>query len=145
MFKVMSKQPYLATRSTIGASGKIDRKKFEHFCKIEEWSANTNTGQIHLGPVASRLHSIDVMGCGLSNLISSYEAKDQASILDIFETITLNSSSFTYTTTIEDEDGVLQPVFCIGESQLDEDCEGSICGIFVFPYVIVDNLDFFTQ
>ncbi|MEP2979396.1 MAG: hypothetical protein ABJO86_07920 [Lentilitoribacter sp.] len=140
----MSRQARIAAQSPFGEA-KLSRKQLEHFCQIEEWSADTETGQIRLGPISSKLHGVDMMNCGLSNVIACYEKKDQASILQIFETVTSESTPFTYSTVLECELGIQQPVFCIGESDLDEDSGGTIGGIFIFPYVPLDKVNNFIQ
>ena len=144
MFKVMSRQARIAANAPLGKA-KLSREQLEHFCRIEEWSADTETGQIKLGPISSKLHGVDMMSCGLSNVIARYDKKDQKSILQIFETVTSQSRSFTYTTTLELEFGVQQQVFCIGESDLDDDNGGIVSGIFVFPYVPLDKVNNFIQ
>lgn len=144
VFKVMTRQARIAAQ-TLFEDTKLSRKQLEHFCRIEEWSADTETGQIQLGPISSKLHGVDMMNCGLSNIIACYEKKDQTSILQIFETVTSESTSFTYTTTLECEHGTQQPVFCIGESDLDEKNDGFITGIFIFPYVPLDKMNNFIQ
>jgi hypothetical protein len=144
VFKVMSRQARIAAHASFGKT-KLSREQLKHFCRIEEWSADTETGQIKLGPISSKLHGVDMMNCGLSNVIARYEKKDQKSILQIFETVTSQSTSFTYTTTLEYDFGTQQPVFCIGESDLDEDSGGIISGIFIFPYVPLDKVNNFIQ
>lgn len=144
VFKVMTRPARFAAQASFGEA-KLSRKQLEHFCRIEEWSADTETGQISLGPISSKLHGVDMMNCGLSNIIACYEKQDQASILQIFETVTSESTSFTYTTTLECELGLQQPVFCIGESDLDENNVGIISGIFIFPYVPAEKVNNFIQ
>lgn len=144
VFKVMTRPARIAAQTSFG-DAKLNRKQLEHFCRIEEWSADIETGQIKLGPISSKLHGVDMMNCGLSNVIARYVENDKASILQIFETVTEQSTSFTYTTTLECEYGLQQPVFCIGESDLDEDNGGTISGIFIFPYVPNDKVNNFIQ
>jgi hypothetical protein len=140
VFKVLNKPNDGVTNMSDGPPlAAADIQRLEKFCRVEQWSADTQNGVFQISENAAYLHGMTDNFCGMIKLISSYNHEDHQNILELFEAISKLSSRFSYATSIQTNDGTTQPVFCVGQSELDRNAKGTIGGIFIFPKFPVEK------
>lgn len=122
-----------------------DIRRLEKFCRVEQWSADTQNGVFQISENAAYLHGMTDNFCGMIKLINSYSDEDHQNILELFEAVSKLSSRFSYATSIQTGDGDTQPVFCVGQSDLDHQAKGTIGGVFIFPKFPQEKPHRFTQ
>lgn len=117
-----------------------DNELLAQYCITERWSGDLSNGLFQLGEKAARMHGLEQRNCGLLNLVRCYDALDRGRVLELFEQAATVSSTFCFSTTIEINSTVRQPVFCVGESTgLEQRYAGSIIGLFIFPRFPLDQ------
>lgn len=135
MFKITKAQGITHWGAPQQDFGAPDHEFASHYCRIESWAANLDTGVFRIGPVARHHHGLAEQGdFGLLNLVRCYDAEDRQHVLELFEVAAMSASSFCFSTTIVLKDNSHIPVMCIGESSnFSDDGNGGITGVFVFP------------
>lgn len=110
----------------------------QHF-QWEGWSADLATGLIRIGDIARARYSLSNNVCGFMDFVRASEPRDQRLILSLLEKASLTSQPFCYSTVIRSTEGQRYPVFCVGESTVDDNAaSGRIEGLFAFPRVLLD-------
>ncbi len=100
----------------------------------EPWRCDVGSGTFVLGPEISTLLGLRHKTCGIVDLVRAYDKDDRATILNILEKATANSSSFCFSAIVSRSGGGSAQVFCIGKSTLaDDGREGTLQGIFAVP------------
>lgn len=111
-----------------------DPEMLAQFSISETWVGDLSSGLIRLKEWSAMLHGLSARECGLLSLMRCYDPKDHDHILELFEQAATLSSSFCFSTTIMMPNGFRQPLFCMGESNGQDDTHnGSMLGVFVFP------------
>ncbi|HVK90994.1 MAG TPA: hypothetical protein VM468_06240 [Mycoplana sp.] len=111
-----------------------DNELLAQYCITERWTGDLSNGLFQLGDKAARMHGLEQRNCGLLNLVRRYDPLDRAHVLELFEQAATASSTFCFSTAIEINSTLRQPVFCVGESTgLEQRYAGSIVGLFIFP------------
>jgi hypothetical protein len=117
-----------------------DNELLTQYCITELWTGDLSNGLFRLGEKAARMHGLEQRDCGLLNLIRRYDPLDRAHVLELFEQAATTSSSFCFSTTIESDGALRQPLFCVGESTgLEQRYAGAIIGLFIFPRFRTDH------
>lgn len=133
MFRVFSKSTDGIADNSNPDLNVADAKRLRDLCRVEEWTADMDTGMLQLGEYAAHIHNLNIERCGLINLIRAYNYSDQGKILEIFEQATETNSMFSFASLTSNKIGKSYPVFCIGESDLSSDQGSKISGVFIFP------------
>lgn len=133
MFKISAAYDPCCDRSGQWIADNDDFKGLSAFCTVEPWSSDLEHGIFCLGPTARGLHDLAQSDCGLLTLVRCYTQEDRSHILSLFEQAATDKSSFCFSTFIE-QDGIKQPVFCMGHSCGETANHiSSIRGVFLFP------------
>lgn len=105
----------------------------------EGWSADLATGLIRIGEIARKHYGLQNKACGFVDFVRASEPKDQRHILSLLEEASLTSLPFCYSTVIRSTGGERYPLFCVGESTVEENAaSGRIDGLFAFPHIQLD-------
>ena len=107
------------------------------FC--EEWSADLATGLVKPGPETARLHGIAGTPCGIMDLIQLYDPADWPKVLQALEGAATASTTFSFATTIRPRPGLHRAVFCFGQSEMADGCDGTIHGTFAIARVCIET------
>ncbi|CAN7194716.1 hypothetical protein [Pararhizobium sp. LjRoot238] len=101
---------------------------------IERWHCDLSTGIFTVGETAQTRHGLGDRLCGLLDIIRNYHPDHHKTVLNILEEATAVASSFYFCTTLQEEDGGAEPVFCIGTSTMMgvSPAGGRMQGIFAF-------------
>ena len=140
MFKIANSTLVKAIDPLLDLHGELPGEQMERYAIFEDWVGDLENGVMRLGQRAAAFHDLPEGECGLLTMMRRYDPQDRARILQLFEEAAASSSQFCYTTTVRQNGGRRQPVFCIGQSQdIDGDGRATMAGVFIFPRFRTDR------